>query len=128
MSVTVEWTNQPALAALTPAPPSFAQELAQVKTPRNVHMKTTSPSQLAWLLAGIVYPEDADEQPDVYVSDYTEAVTGNLNPQQQKTRKSRALAAKFIQKLLAKVRWERQSRDRPSPLFYSGNTWVLMGK
>ncbi|CAM9102064.1 unnamed protein product [Ascophyllum nodosum] len=78
------------------------EELALVQTPPNVRMFATSSMKLAWLLAGIVYPEDADDRPEEYVSDYHDAMRGNLPEDQQPARNERFIAAKFIQKLLAK--------------------------
>ncbi len=77
-----------------------------MKTPRNVRMISTSPSELAWLLSGVVYPADADEHPDVYVSDFKTAVKGRayLAESQKQARNGRAMAARFIQTLLEKVR------------------------
>lgn len=80
-----------------------AQDLAQVQTPSNVRMISTSPSELAWMLAGVVYPAHADEHPDMYVSDFETAVNGQLTEAQRPARNARGMAAKFIQKLLAKV-------------------------
>lgn len=82
----------------------ITQDLAQVETPDNVHMISTSPTKLAWMLAGVVYPAHADELPDVYVSDFRTAVSGHLMQAQQSPRNARATAARFIQKLLSKVR------------------------
>ena len=78
--------------------PRVSQDLAQVKTPPNVRMISTSPSELAWMLAGVVYPSDADENPDVYVSDFQTAVRGRtlLTELQIKARNARAMAARFI--------------------------------
>lgn len=81
-----------------------SQDLAQVKTPPNVKMISTSPSELAWMLAGVVYPADADEYPEKYVSDFRQALTGHLTELQTKPRNARAMAARFIQTLLSKVR------------------------
>lgn len=80
------------------------QELAQVQTPPNVKMIDTSPPHLAWLLAGVVYPADADDHPDLYVSDFVEAASSKLTARQMRPRTARLMAAKFIQKLLSKVR------------------------
>lgn len=82
------------------------QELAQVKTPPNVKMIDTSPAHLAWLLAGVVYPPNADEHPDLYVNDFILASSETLTPRQMKPRNARLKAAKFIQKLLSKVRYD----------------------
>lgn len=80
------------------------QDLAQVKTPDNVHMTSVSPAKLAWMLAGVVYPAHADERPDVYVSDFEAAVSGTqLTETQRSPRDARVTAARFIQKLLSKV-------------------------
>ncbi|CAM9647952.1 unnamed protein product, partial [Laminaria digitata] len=78
------------------------QELAQVKTPPNVRMINTSPAELAWLLAGVVYPEHADEEPDRYVSDFHVTAGGKVTKRQEKAWTARLMAAKFIQKLLSK--------------------------
>ncbi|CAM9865198.1 unnamed protein product [Ectocarpus sp. 12 AP-2014] len=78
------------------------EDLAQVKTPPNVRMISTSPAELAWMLAGVVYPADADERPDVYVSDFHTALMGDLTDLQMHARNVRGTAARFIQKLLAK--------------------------
>ncbi|CAM9986485.1 unnamed protein product, partial [Scytosiphon promiscuus] len=78
------------------------EDLAQVRTPSNVRMISTSPAKLAWMLAGVVYPADADEYPELYVSDYETAVSGHLTDSQKPPRNARGMAAKFIQKLLSK--------------------------
>ncbi|CAM9225368.1 unnamed protein product, partial [Hapterophycus canaliculatus] len=78
------------------------EDLAQVRTPSNVRMISTSPAKLAWMLAGVVYPADADDYPDLYVSDYDTAVSGQLTDSQKPPRNARGMAAKFIQKLLSK--------------------------
>jgi len=77
-----------------------------VKTPPNVRMISTPPPELAWMLSGVVLPADADEHPDLYVSDYQTAVKGRaqLEESQIRPRNARAMAARFIQTLLAKVR------------------------
>lgn len=75
-----------------------------MRTPSNVRMISTSPAKLAWMLAGVVYPADADDYPDLYVSDYDTAVSGQLTDSQKPPRNARGMAAKFIQKLLSKVR------------------------
>lgn len=77
-----------------------------MKTPPNVRMISTSPAELAWMLSGVIYPADADEHPDVYVSDFQTAVKGRaqLTESQIKPRNARAMAARFIQTLLSKVR------------------------
>lgn len=66
-------------------------------------MINTSPAELAWLLAGVVYPEHADEEPDRYVSDFHVAAGGKVSKRQTKAWTARLMAAKFIQKLLSKV-------------------------
>lgn len=76
-----------------------------MKTPPNVRMISTSPAELAWMLAGVVYPADADERPDVYVSDFHTALMGDLTDLQMHARNVRGTAARFIQKLLSKV-WQ----------------------
>lgn len=85
---------------------TFLQDLAQVNTPSNVKMVSMSPPELAWNLAGVVYPADADEYPEKYVSGFREALSGHLTELQMKPRNARAMAARFIQTLLAKV-WLR---------------------
>ena len=74
-----------------------------MKTPANVRMINTSPAELAWLLAGVVYPEHADEEPDRYVSDFHLATGEKVSKKQTKAWTARLMAAKFIQKLLSKV-------------------------
>lgn len=75
-----------------------------MKTPPNVRMINTSPAELAWLLAGVVYPQHADEEPDRYVSDFRLAQGGErITTKQTKAWTARLMAAKFIQKLLSKV-------------------------
>ncbi|CAN0276732.1 unnamed protein product [Pylaiella littoralis] len=79
------------------------EDLAQVKTPDNVRMISTSPAKLAWMLAGVVYPANADDLPDVFVSDFQRALSQTHLKETQKTsRNARTIAAKFIQKLLSK--------------------------
>lgn len=79
------------------------QEFAQVKTPYNVKMIPTSPRELAWLLAGVVYPADADDSPEIFVEDLNEAMTMDLTAAQDRYVNARLLATRFIQKLLSKV-------------------------
>ena len=62
-----------------------------------------SPSELAWMLAGVVYPATADEHPETYVSDFRQAMREPLTELQLKPRNARAMAARFIQTLLSKV-------------------------
>lgn len=81
-----------------------SQDLAQVNTPPNVKMISTSPAELAWMLAGVVYPANADEHPETYVSDFREALSGRVTALQATARNSRVKAARFIQTLLSKVR------------------------
>lgn len=76
-----------------------------MKTPDNVRMVSTSPSKLAWLLAGIVYPANADENPDVYMSEFAESYDPWGKERRSKPRSGRIMAANFIEKLLSKVRW-----------------------
>lgn len=56
------------------------------------------------MLAGVVYPANADEHPEKYVSSFREALSGRLTELQMKPRNARAMAARFIQTLLSKVR------------------------
>lgn len=78
--------------------------MAQVKTPPNVKMISMSPAELAWMLAGVVYPANADQYPEKYVSDFRQAVSGQLTELQSKPWSARKMAARFIQTLLSKVR------------------------
>lgn len=82
----------------------ISQDLAQVRTPPNVKMISMAPAELAWMLAGVVYPADADEYPEQYVSDFRLALNGRLTELQTNPRNARAMAARFIQTLLSKVR------------------------
>lgn len=88
-----------------------------MKTPPNVRMIATSQAELAWLLAGVVYPADADGQPHVYVNDFKEASAGKLTERQMKPRNVRAVAARFIQKLLSKVCNENAMLCRTAPSY-----------
>ena len=92
-----------------------------MQTPPNVRMFATSSMKLAWLLAGIVYPEDADDRPEEYVSDYHDAMRGNLPEDQQPARNERFIAAKFIQKLLAKVDVDFERREEIVDTYYCIN-------
>lgn len=80
------------------------QELAQVKTPDNVKMIPTSPSELAWLLAGVVYPPNAADAPNIYIDDFRQAVEQKLTATSEPIVSNRLVATRFIQRLLEKVR------------------------
>lgn len=88
---------------LTPKPSTCWQDLAHVNTPPNVRMISTSQAELAWLLAGIVYPANADESLEVYPSDFSKAAT-HFSDMVGEPVDARSIAAKFIDVLLSKVR------------------------
>lgn len=91
------------LACVDTSVVSYIQELAQVKTPDNVKMIPTSPRELAWLLAGVVYPPNADDNPELYIEDMEVAMQAQLTATQERYVSGRLLATRFIQKLLTKV-------------------------
>lgn len=72
-------------------------------------MVPTSAGELAWHLAGIVYPEDADDFPEKFINDYHEAVGILQSALDTSLRRlpealqDRMKAAMFIRKLLEKV-------------------------
>lgn len=74
-----------------------------MKTPDNVKMIPTSPRNLAWLLAGVVYPANADNSPDLFIEDLDVALQTKLTATQDRYVSARLLATRFIQKLLTKV-------------------------
>lgn len=77
--------------------------MAQTKTPDNVIMIPTAPRQLAWMLAGVVYPAMADDFPEIFIEDYDKALEAELTPIQEGYVKARLQAAEFIERLILTV-------------------------
>lgn len=98
-----------------------------MNTPPNVIMKSTSPSELAWLLAGVVYPADADEWPEIFIFDSKKASQQDLTPDQLRWVNARVIAAKFIQKLLSKV-CEQSRRIRMQRGYDCGYELDIIGR
>lgn len=67
-------------------------------------MISTSPQELAWLLAGVVYPANADDSPEIFIEDLDVAIQAKLTAAQDRFVNARLLATRFIQKLLSKVK------------------------
>ncbi|CAM9662889.1 unnamed protein product, partial [Choristocarpus tenellus] len=76
------------------------EELADISTPPNVRMVPMSLKNMAWKLAGIVYPADADERPQEFPADFFNSSvedTFGITP-----KVDRSLSGLFIEKLLKK--------------------------
>lgn len=66
-------------------------------------MIPTTPTELAWMMAGVVYPAHADEAPDVFLDDFAQASAANITGTQEIYVGARLRATSFIEKIFAKV-------------------------